>query len=89
MFAVGSSRSNASEAEPHGIPTGAACADGASGAVTFANGSWAVDLKTRPAPTTPSTIVISSQGSKGPPVTLSNVLFGDVWGCHGQSNNIA
>ena len=52
----------------------------------FPNGTWAADLATRPATTTPSTLTVSSSGNPGGNLTLEDILWGDVWGCHGQSN---
>jgi len=49
------------------------------------NGSWFFDLKTRPATSVPSTLVFTSTNIM---TTLTDVLFGDVWGCHGQSNMV-
>ncbi len=47
-----------------------------------ADGNWSVQVRTPEASYEPRTIVISD----GEPLTLSNVLVGDVWICAGQSN---
>jgi len=52
----------------------------------LADGTWALDLQTRSAQADPSNITVS--GSAGNKIQMTNVLFGDVWGCHGQSNMV-
>lgn len=49
-----------------------------------ADGAWQVAIATPAATFTPQTVTIREQGSK--PVTLNNVLIGEVWFCSGQSN---
>lgn len=49
-----------------------------------ANGAWSVTLPAQPATASPATISITS--SDGSAAALSNVLFGDVFVCGGQSN---
>ncbi|MDR1886829.1 MAG: sialate O-acetylesterase [Prevotellaceae bacterium] len=46
------------------------------------NGSWKLKVQTPEASYTPYTLTISD----GKPVTLKNVLIGEVWICSGQSN---
>ena len=53
-------------------------------ATASAAGEWQIDLKVRPAQAEPSTLTFSTPGAAA--ITLDDVLFGDVWGCHGQSN---
>ena len=45
-------------------------------------GEWHIDLKARKATTKPSTLTFSSQSQND--IVLTDILFGDVWGCHGQ-----
>lgn len=47
-------------------------------------GAWLLSIKTPEASFTPHTLTIQEQGSK--PVTLNNILIGEVWFCSGQSN---
>lgn len=44
---------------------------------------WRVELPPTPASTVPENITVEAAGTT---VTLTNVLFGDVWACGGQSN---
>src|ERR1041385_979928 len=54
-------------------------------AVADAGGKWMVRLKPMPASAEPRTLRVSS--SAGPePVSVTDVLVGDVWLCSGQSN---
>lgn len=46
-------------------------------------GQWTADLKPRNATTDGSSIVVSQGGVSA---EITGVLWGDVWGCHGQSN---
>ena len=45
------------------------------------SGDWEVDLRVRSATSAPSNITVVS-GTQA--AALVDVLFGDVWGCHGQ-----
>jgi sialate O-acetylesterase len=51
---------------------------------TNAAGSWSVSLPATPATATPIDIAISS--SSGATLTLSDIVFGDLFVCSGQSN---
>lgn len=53
-------------------------------ATAATNGTWQMDLKVHPATVAPSTLTFSTPGE--PDIALTDVVFGDVWGCHGQSN---
>jgi sialate O-acetylesterase len=50
---------------------------------TDASGKWEIDIPKRPASTTPHNVTLTC-GTET--VTMTDVLFGDVFGCHGQSN---
>ncbi len=65
--------------------SGAAGAETKTARVT-ANGTWTVDLAPRTATASPSTITLTCAG--GLLANLTGVLFGDVFGCHGQSNMV-
>jgi hypothetical protein len=45
-------------------------------------GNWVVTINTPAASFTPQTITVSD----GDPVTINNILIGEVWLCSGQSN---
>lgn len=49
-------------------------------------GVWQVDLPARTASADPSHIRLSCAGAVPAEVVANGVLFGDVYGCHGQSN---
>jgi hypothetical protein len=56
-------------------------------ATAAANGSWTVDLKTRPSTLEPSTITVTCPScTADKTAVLADVLFGDVFVCGGQSN---
>lgn len=61
---------------------------GAEAQTTKANskGDWSVDLAPRPATVEPSNITVVSESNTA---VLTDVLFGDVWGCHGRVSNIS
>lgn len=48
-------------------------------------GDWQIDLTPQSSTTTPTTIKLQCDGA-ATSTSLNNVLFGDVFGCHGQSN---
>ncbi|ELU18602.1 hypothetical protein CAPTEDRAFT_144081, partial [Capitella teleta] len=52
----------------------------------FGKGVWKVQLKQMPGSQTPH--VITASLAKHPSVKISDVLFGDVWICSGQSNMV-
>ena len=58
-----------------GTPAGSATSD--------ANGRWEITVKV---PASPKASVLEFTGGASKKATLSNVLFGDVWLCSGQSN---
>jgi sialate O-acetylesterase len=57
---------------------------GRASAVTSAAGTWRTSLPAQPASTEPVNI-IAHDGSRS--ITLTDVLFGDVYVCSGQSNS--
>eukprot|EP00038_Savillea_parva_P009658 m.184982 g.184982 ORF g.184982 m.184982 type:complete len:648 (-) comp16291_c0_seq1:262-2205(-) len=76
-----------SGATPNGTVT--VTLSGATTTTTKANatGDWQVDLMPRNASTTPVNVTATDDTSSTA-VVLHDVLFGDVWGCHGQSNMV-
>lgn len=52
--------------------------------VSDANGNWETSVPAAAATSNAQNIVIKDNGTS--PVTLSNILIGDVWICSGQSN---
>ncbi len=50
------------------------------------SGDWSIDMKARSVDIKPNTILLEC--NEMPTVNLTNVLFGDVFGCHGQSNMV-
>ena len=55
-------------------------------ATAAANGSWSVELKARPSTLEPSTITVTCPSCAVKKAVLTDVLFGDVYVCGGQSN---
>ena len=55
-----------------------------------ANGSWYVDLKPRPASSglLDAALISAMSRDHNTSRVLEDVLWGDVWGCHGQSNMV-
>eukprot|EP01051_Picozoa_sp_SAG22_P011757 SAG22_NODE_1160_length_5317_cov_44.271560_5_plen_253_part_00 len=59
-------------------------------ATAAANGSWSVDLKPRPSTLEPSTITVTCPScAAAKTAVLTDVLFGDVYVCGGQSNMVS
>jgi hypothetical protein len=57
-------------------------------ATADAAGKWAADLPAHIASSQPHTISLACKSINDEPIVLmDNVLFGDVFGCHGQSNS--
>lgn len=75
-----------------GTPNGTVSVELSDGAVQSvvanATGDWAVDLTAREASIVSINITVVDH-STNRTVTLHDVLFGDVWGCHGQSDHMA
>jgi sialate O-acetylesterase len=65
---------------------GAAAGGDSCSATADALGDWQCDLAARPGCATPATITASSTSAALATAVLEDVLFGEVWGCHGQSN---
>jgi sialate O-acetylesterase len=51
-----------------------------------ATGNWKVSIPAETATNTPQTITV--KGGNTEPITLNNILIGDVWICSGQSNMV-
>jgi len=54
--------------------------------IADAKGNWSVSVPASPVNGSPQTIKAQTSGYE--PVTLSNILIGDVWVCSGQSNMV-
>ena len=50
------------------------------------DGKWRASIPPRPASAAPVTVTATQSGG-GAAISLSDVLFGDVWVCSGQSNS--